>query len=342
MFDFPNSPTVGQVFSPAGGPTYTWDGVKWVAGAPVAIVDTSGFINKLRNGTFDIWQRGTSAISVATTGAYAADGWLVTPTGAAVTVNRASNNRTLPNTLYGMSVVGATSVTGLTVQQRIESNIAVGLAGRTTTFQAWIYNNTGGSITPTLATQVAGTADVWSSPTTDLAATNLQPCPNATWTRVSYTWNVSANAGLGYGVILNFGNNFSTNAKNVIVAEADLRVTPGVTVGLNSSPPTPEMRHAAAEQAFCERYFRWLGFNVYFFCNSAGTAAGCPVTFPAMRAIPTIGANGPDPNTTQANLNQNSNSWTNPTPYSAMALLVAPATGTSQLNGFRAPASAEL
>lgn len=36
MFDFPNSPSVGQVFAPAGGPTYTWDGVKWVAGQAAA------------------------------------------------------------------------------------------------------------------------------------------------------------------------------------------------------------------------------------------------------------------------------------------------------------------
>lgn len=29
MFDFPNSPTVGQVYAPAGGPTWQWDGVAW-------------------------------------------------------------------------------------------------------------------------------------------------------------------------------------------------------------------------------------------------------------------------------------------------------------------------
>lgn len=28
-FDFPASPSVGQVYGPPGGPSYTWDGVKW-------------------------------------------------------------------------------------------------------------------------------------------------------------------------------------------------------------------------------------------------------------------------------------------------------------------------
>lgn len=31
MFDFPASPSVGQTFTPAGGPIYTWDGEKWVS-----------------------------------------------------------------------------------------------------------------------------------------------------------------------------------------------------------------------------------------------------------------------------------------------------------------------
>lgn len=35
-FDFPASPTVGQQFTPAGGPTYTWNGYAWAAGSGLA------------------------------------------------------------------------------------------------------------------------------------------------------------------------------------------------------------------------------------------------------------------------------------------------------------------
>jgi hypothetical protein len=32
-WDFPASPTVGQQFTPAGGPTYVWNGYAWAVGA---------------------------------------------------------------------------------------------------------------------------------------------------------------------------------------------------------------------------------------------------------------------------------------------------------------------
>ena len=42
-FDFPNSPTNGQTFTPAGGPTYTYDsaGTKWTVGQISATVPIS-------------------------------------------------------------------------------------------------------------------------------------------------------------------------------------------------------------------------------------------------------------------------------------------------------------
>jgi hypothetical protein len=53
---------------------------------------------------------------------------------------------------------------------------------------------TGATITPTLATRYAGTADNWASPAVDLVATNLQPCANGAWTIVAYTFTVNAAA----------------------------------------------------------------------------------------------------------------------------------------------------
>ena len=216
---------------------------------------TGGLVNKFRNGTMDVWQRGTSAITVTTSGAYTADGWIVTPTGASCTAVQATNNRTGANTLYGLQVTGATSVTDITVAQRIESYIAAGLAGKTVTVQAQVYNNTGGSITPKLQTQYAGSTDSWGSPTTDLSATNLQACANGAWTQVAYTLSVSSSATKGYAFIFDFGNNFSTTGKDVVVAELDVRVTPNLTTGLNSYPPTPELRLISIESGLCQRYF---------------------------------------------------------------------------------------
>lgn len=222
----------------------------------VGTYQLGGFVNKFRNGAFDIWQRGTGAITVTTADAYVADGWIVSPSGTSCTAQRASNNRSGAGSLYGMQVTGAASVTDITVTQRIESYLAVALAGERVTVQAQIYNNTGSSITPTLTTKYAGSADNWTSPTTDLSATNLQACANGAWTQVAYTLAVSANATAGYEFIFDFGNDFTTTAKDVIIAEADVRVTPGLATGLCANPPPPELRPLAAELPFNERYFQ--------------------------------------------------------------------------------------
>jgi hypothetical protein len=134
-----------------------------------------------------------------------------------------SGNNGAPQSL---KVTGATSVSDVTIGQRIESADAAPLAGKTVTFQHAVYNSTGASITPTLATRYAGSTDVWTGPTTDLAATNLQPCANAAWTVVAYTFAVSANAVNGYEIKVDFGNNSTTNSKYVQISAADLRVTP--------------------------------------------------------------------------------------------------------------------
>src|SRR5580698_5904767 len=49
-----------------------------------------GMRNKFRNGTMDLWQRGTASMTVTTSGAYTADGWIVVPSGASVSVAAAA------------------------------------------------------------------------------------------------------------------------------------------------------------------------------------------------------------------------------------------------------------
>lgn len=71
-FNFPDSPTPGTVYAPAGGPSYTWDGTKWMM--------TGGFFtpvprrNRIANPSMSVSQEnGTTAGS--TTDYYAADQW---------------------------------------------------------------------------------------------------------------------------------------------------------------------------------------------------------------------------------------------------------------------------
>jgi major tropism determinant Mtd-like protein len=211
-----------------------------------------GSVNKFRNATMDVWQRGTSSIAITTAGGYSADGWIIVPTGASVTVAQAGG-RLL--TKASLQVTGATSVTDVVVKQRIESLIAAALCSQTVTVQAQVYNNTGAAITPTLTVKHAGTQDIWTSPATDVSAVNLQSCASGAWTQVAYTFAASAYSYNGLEVSFDFGANFGSGSKTVQIAELDVRTTPGVAIGLNSNPPPPELRPIAAETAFCQRYF---------------------------------------------------------------------------------------
>ncbi|MGO4714766.1 hypothetical protein [Bradyrhizobium sp. 2TAF24] len=214
----------------------------------------SGYVNKFRNAGMDIWQRGTSISAASGGGTYTADGWMVTPSGAAVTVTQAAGRLLGTNSL---KVTGAASVTDVLVYQRIESLVAAPLASQSVTVQAQIYNNTGASITPTLTVTHPSAIDNWSSAqTTDLNAASLQPCPNGAWTRVAYTFSAAAASGYGLQVLLDFGNNLSSGGKSVQVTELDIRVTPFAPVGLNAAPPPPELRAVGTEMTFCQRYFQ--------------------------------------------------------------------------------------
>ena len=228
------------------------------SGSSISIGGPGGTVNKFRNGTMDVWQRGTSpSLTAGTSGSqYTADGWMVNWTAsasAAPTVSQGSGRLLTKNSLQ---VTGATNITDVQVQQRIESLIAATFCSQTVTVQAQVYNNTGAAITPTLTVKRPSTQDGWSGTlNTDVNAVSLQACANAQWTELAYTFSANANSYNGLEIIFDFGNNFSSSSKDVQIAECDIRVTPGASAGLNSSPPPPELRHVQAELAFCQRYF---------------------------------------------------------------------------------------
>jgi hypothetical protein len=111
-FNFPNTPTTGDTYTPVGGPAYKWDGEKWGATAPgadgvvhydVAQSLTSAQTTQARsniyaapfdalayngmqiNGSMDVSQEnGTSGIAVSGASKYAIDAWRFTSVGAQV------------------------------------------------------------------------------------------------------------------------------------------------------------------------------------------------------------------------------------------------------------------
>ena len=272
------SEVVGTIQSSGGGTVA-------VSGTAVTLGEPGGMLNKFRNGTMDIWQRGTGPITVTTSGAYTADGWIVVPTGASVTAAQAGGRLTTKNSLQ---ITGATSVTDLAVKQRIESFVAAAFCSQTVTVQAQVYNGTGGSITPALTVKHAGSQDVWSSPVTDVGAVNLQSCANGSWTQLAYAFAANAASYNGLEIGFDFGSSLGANTKSVQLTELDIRVTPGVAAGLVANPPPPELRPIGTEFAFAQRYYQvYSGLGVGLIINSSA-AGGSFIFGTQMRSAPTL------------------------------------------------------
>jgi len=274
--------TDGAVVSQSAGS----GGVTALVGGP------GGHVNRFRNATMDVWQRGTSG-TVTTSGGYTADGWIVVPTGASVPWAQSSGRLLTKNALQ---VTGASSVTDVIIKQRIESLIAAVFCSQTVTVQARVFNGTGGSITPTLTVKRPTAADNYASTATDVSAVALQACPNSVWTLVSYTFAANASSFNGLEISFDFGNNFASGAKSVQLAELDIRVTPGATAGAqNANPPPPELRPVGIELALSQRYLIILneGANGSVFAQVIGvcltsTSANLIVGYPPQRANTTV------------------------------------------------------
>lgn len=226
-------------------------------GGPITTTGTllspGGFLNRFRNGTFDIWQRGTSALPTSTSapGSYTVDGWEVQQTGAAFTCAQSTGNN---GTQYSLQCVGGTSNTDTIISQPIQSNVAYVLAGSTVTVQFQYKQDTGGAITPKISTCFASVQNNFATCTSDLASTSLTSCASGSWCTEAYTLNVSASATNGYRVSFDC-NTALTSGQHCYVTAADIRVTPGVTTGVNSNAPPPELRPYDSELNFDQQWY---------------------------------------------------------------------------------------
>jgi hypothetical protein len=100
-----------------------------------------------------------------------------------------------------------------------------------------------------------------------LASTSLSSCATATWCTEAYTLSVSASATNGYRIELDC-NTALTNAQHCWVTAVDVRVTPGVTTGVNSSPGPLEFRPFPIELVYNQRYYQ----TSYETVNAGGSA----------------------------------------------------------------------
>lgn len=246
--------------------------------------------NLFINGGHDVWQRSTDDTAVTTTRKYVADRWAVTAgAGTLANVRRSTTVRTGGRSKYSLEMVGATGVTTVDVDQRIEAALQ-GWYKQTLYFSCYVYNGSGAAFTPRLYVSTPSAADNWASSTVRNgggSGEQLQSCADGAWTRVTWSADISAYTNINNGVEfrLRIPSGSLVASDTVRLAEMNL------VIGSTATPFVPQ--HLPLILMQCKRYYLEIGeaTGVRFIGGRADVTnvAFVGFDFPSeMRAVPTI------------------------------------------------------
>lgn len=303
MFDFPASPSIGQVITGSNGASYQWDGVKWNTSSTVTgtTVNNVGR-NLIHNGLFNIAQRGAGPFTGA--GVYTSDRWLSIPIGstASVTViGLADADRTAIGdeaATYALQYVcNGTAGAGDYVQlvQPLEGTRRT--SGKTVTLSFWAKAAAG---TPKLGIefyQNFGSGGSPSAPVTGIGAQAITL--STTWTRyvttvalpssVGKTWGNAANTDFwSLRFWLSSGATNNAMGGGIGVQSYTLQLY-GVQLELGNVATPLEKLDIQTDLANCQRFFTISNFVISGYSPSASVTFYGSFWMPvAMRAIPSI------------------------------------------------------
>jgi hypothetical protein len=291
--NFPNNPGSGEIYT-EGNKSWQWLGNRWGA-YNIQNPEAFAFRNKIINGNFDIWQRGTN-FSITNSGTYTSDRWSIVydGTGATRTVSRQSfsvGQTDVPNNpdyflRWNQSVAGSGANFNV-LRQPIEA--VKTLAGKqvVVTFYAKAastldvhvffqhYFGTGGS--PSSTINIPGGTTI-----------NL----NTSWQKYSVVCDITNLSGKSIGtnnndyLVLNFNPSPINDNATFTFDIAQVQLEEG-------SIATPfEHRPIGTELALCQRYYQALRLFGAAVRNppggsSTGLGGGSQTISPTMRAVPT-------------------------------------------------------
>jgi hypothetical protein len=254
-------------------------------GGPLA-----GFRNRIINGNFDFWQRGTS-FSVTGTNTYTADRWLVffDGTGATRTISQQSftpGQTDVPNEpkyflRFAQSVAGSGSTLN-SLDQRIE-DVRI-FAGQQVTLSFWAKAAASATMPNVQLIQGFGTGGSPSANTSTTVTSNV--AVTTSWQRFSYQVNVPSISGKTLGTSTN-------NSTIALVLAMPLNATFTLDIAQVPLEPGPvatpfEQRPIGTELALCQRYFQVLTALRLAGNTTIGNELAWPIIYnTAMRAYPT-------------------------------------------------------
>ena len=142
------------------------------------------FRNRLINGNFQFWQRGTTT---ATTGTYLADRWIAT------NISQQNRSTDSPDARFPYSIeFGNTTATYPILAQRLEPEIAASLVSSDLTISFWA-KNTSGNAAIYAEILYPQTTSVYTSTMINVAGTGFlaNPPTVSSWSFYTYTWSSS-------------------------------------------------------------------------------------------------------------------------------------------------------
>jgi hypothetical protein len=254
--------------------------------------------NKIINGSFDIWQRGTSF----NLSQYTADRWVNVLLGSsASTVTR--QNFTLgqtdvtgnPSYYYRATVTsGGTAGSGVLVQQRIEDVRT--FQGQTVTVSFWAKANATKSVSVELE-QNFGTGGSPSTVVTGIGVTKLTL--TSSWAKYTATVSIPSISGktlgsnnndfLAFNIWFEAGSDYNSRTNTLGLQSGTFDIAQ-VQIEEGSTATKFEELPLSTQLQLCQRYYGNNGGGGYIlYGNSLGTLALASLTLPvSMRTAPTV------------------------------------------------------
>lgn len=326
------------------------------------------FRNRIINGDMRIDQRNTAA----TTNVYTVDRWQfgkfndATESVAQNTDAPAGFSYSLRNTIsVGDASIGAAQYSA--VLQPIEgynvADLGFGTSNaRTITLSFWVKATQTGTYSAVLQ---GGSPQRRVFKAFSVSASNTWEYKTLTFlgdTNTGSTWNSTNGIGLSVQFYFALGSNFlngtdgtwaasSTNnygpsgMTNGIGTNGNIYAITGVQLEVGTVATAFERRPYGMELQLCQRYCQWVPFSMGFSSSGAGTFLNQAVPFQTiMRAVPTMASIVADPDATQANALNASNSFNAnyTTVRNGLAGLGASGPGNCFVYGYRSLATAEL
>lgn len=274
---------------------------------PVALANSGaelGYRNRIINGAFQVWQRGTTISSIAATGTtatYVADRWCLFPanTGwtAVAQVVQVSGGGLRVNCTTATAYANSADV--LSLQQRIEGLNCYDLAGQQVTVSFKVKTNKTGNYGVNL---YAADTSAWGTPQSiTVSASGVETLYTLTFTAQS---GITASTTEGLRLVVTLGANtgragvyYPTGGSqvNLLDSTSNYFEIDEVQLEKGSTATSFEYRPYGQELALCYRYYWRLtsvgsGYNYCKYGNgwsASSTVANIQIPFPVtMRATP--------------------------------------------------------